>query len=268
MSDHYDAKYVVDAAAPSNTLLFGGPEVNKVTTQDVSTWLKKGWQDLKTSPFSLFYGLVFAFVGITLSRYASNNPVIVFAATTGFLLLGPFLGLGIYELSRSLEKGEKPDFTRSLLAIANNFFSLVIYAGILGAMLFLWVRLSMVVATIFFDTEPLQQSMWTWLGGLAQTDGGLLFLLSFFGAGLLFAVGAFVTGVVTVPLLMDRKLDIVTAVSTSLRVCAKNPAPMLKWALLITVIIGLGLATYDIGLIIAMPLVAHASWHAYKATVK
>ena len=103
---------------------------------------------------------------------------------------------------------------------------------------------------------------------LLTMDNGWLFFLGFMGVGLLFASVTFITGVVTVPVLLHRKVDIMTASVTSIQVVKQNPLTMLLWAMTIVAIIGLGIATLYLGLIIAMPLVAHASWHAYRDLVK
>ena len=269
MSAPYESKHVVDAKAPSTELLFGGAAVNTVSTNHISKWLQQGWQDFKASPMnSLVYGLIFAIIGIVFDRLSAISPSFKLSAVAGFLLLGPFLSLGLYELSRQLERGEKSNFAGSTVAIQHNVNGLILYAFALGVVMFVWIRVSLVVMGIFFHQANLiGLSSFELVTALFKLPGGTLFLLIFFATGFLFALGAFVSGVVTVPLMLDRKADIVTAVNTSIRACVKSPVPMALWAITIAALIGLGIMTYYLALIVTAPLVAHASWHAYRDIV-
>ena len=250
--------------------LFKGFEVKQVGVGSISQWLKKGWNDLLNNPIpSLIYGIIFAIVGIAMSFIAVKNPVFSVATTTGFLLVSPFLALGLYDLSRQAEQGQKPDFMKSATSMSANLVSIGIYAIVLGMLMIFWVRLAAVVTAIFFNNVVLDQQSFVgmWQGFLNMPQG-LEFLLAFFAVGFLFAAAAFITGVVTCQLLLDRKVDIVTAIVTSIKVVAKNPVPMAIWALTLTLLTGLGLITYNLGLIVIMPILAHASWHAYRELVQ
>lgn len=256
--------------APSAEQLFNTFAVNKIGMGAIASWLRRGWQDFVANPVpSLLYGMLFAATGIIMTLIAAKNSLFVISALTGFLLVGPFLALGLYEISRRREQGEKAGFMQSLKAMSGNTVNLGVYAIALGLLMMFWVRLASVVAGVFFSNQNPGQD--AGLTGLWQTvfnsPQGWTFVLAFLGIGLVFALGAFITGVVTAQLMLDRQADIVTAAGTSIRAVLKNPLVMLAWALVITVIVGAGLMTFNIGLVVAMPLIAYASWHAYRDLV-
>lgn len=268
----YASKPDPSTVAPSSEQLFRSYPVQNVEPSSIKKWLEQGWTDMKASPAtSLGYGVLFALAGIIMSYISSANPAFIVAATTGFFLVGPFLAVGLYTMSQQLERNQKPSFAASFESIKDNAVSLGLYAVVLGMLMIFWVRISALVIGIFFDQMGTSADgfgyadLWQSLWGM---EDSVVFILSFLGVGLLFALIAFITGVVTVPMLLDRKVDIVTAATTSIRAVAKNPKTMLLWAITITVIVGLGLITFNLGLIVAMPLIAHASWHAYRDLVR
>lgn len=267
--DQYDAKYVVDALAPETDLLFTSQAVQQVAPNAVSRWLSQGWHDFQVNrSASLTYGVIFAVVGLILNWIGLKYPAAGVATTSGFLLLGPFLALGLYDLSRHSEQGKPISFMESTQAMRHNKFGLGIYAFTLLLLMIFWICAAVILVGMFSQDMNLQQeSYWGIFKGLMM-DNGLMFPLSFFGVGFLFAALAYITGVVAVPMLLDRQVDIVTAMSTSMHAVAKNPATMAFWAVVIVALIGIGILTFYIGLIITMPLVAHASWHAYRDLVK
>lgn len=254
--------------APHAKDLFRSYPIQKVDARAIPRWLKKGWEDIQANPAaSLLYGVLFSFTGIILSMFSMANPAFIVAFISGFFLVGPFLALGLYVLSWQRDQGKKTDFGASLVAIRYNALGLGLYALTVGFLMMLWVPASGMIIALFFNNFASISTMSGYLAlwdGLMQMNNSFLFSLNFMGVGFLFALVAFATGVVTVPVLIERKADIMTAIATSLRVCMTNPKTMLLWAITITVIIGLGLATFNLGLIIAMPLVAHSSWHAYR----
>ena len=265
----YVAKHVEQGSVPTTRELFQSYEVNKVEMSEIKKWLSKGYTDLKTNPLiSITYGLAFAVVGFLLSMIADANPVFVGSTTTGFLLVGPFLALGLYFVSSKIEKGEQVSFSQSLGAISQNMRCIGIYAITLGFVMSVWVRISTLVASLSINDVTLTETGNIALfKSLMTMDQGFSLIFGLFAVGLVFATVAFITGVVTLPMLMDDKVDIVTAVSTSIRVVKRNPSVMAVWAITIAVIIGFGIATNFIGLLVLMPLISFASWHAYRDLV-
>lgn len=243
--------------------------VRQVEFTDIPKWLRQAWDDIKTNPLSsLLYGVIFAVVGIIMSILSANNPVFFMAEAAGFMLLGPFLALGLYDLAYRHEQGEPVNFLRSALALKRNALNLLLYAAFLGVLTLLWLRLSAIVMDIFLgDLLAAEQTYTGFMMVLLGTKVGWLFTFPFLLVGLMFAVVSFVTGVVTVPMLLERKVSLVTALNTSIRAILANWKVMLVWAATIALIIGAGLLPFSLGLIIAMPLISYASWHAYREMV-
>lgn len=238
--------------------------VNKVELTAPLEWLKQGFTDLKTSKLpSLVYGLVFALIGIALLYVARSNPVWSAILVAAFLLTGPFIAIGLYDLSRQIMHGEKPCLLDSVKIINANLAHIGFYAVILGVLIMIWLRISALIAGVFFNDFELITQGWNVL-----LDGGrsIEFLLFFALFGFFIAQIIFSISVVSIPMLL-HKLDVITAITTSLRVVIKNPLPMLVWAILIAGMIILGMMFAFIGLAITLPIVGHASWHAYKALV-
>lgn len=268
--EQYVSKPATASVAPHADQLFKSYPVQHVEPAAIQRWLRQGWDDIKVNPSaSLAYGIIFALIGVLMGMVSASNPAFFVAATTGFFLVGPFLALGLYALSHQIEQGQPARFMTSLGGIRENGISLGLYAIMLGMLMVFWVRLSAVITGIFFNQVAVSAEGYAGLwNALITMNDGWMFVLAFFGVGLLFALFAFITGVVTAPMLLERKVDIVTAATTSVRAVLKSPLTMLLWALTIIVVISAGILTFNIGLIIAMPLIAHASWHAYRDMVK
>ncbi|MGB2831658.1 MAG: DUF2189 domain-containing protein, partial [Methylotenera sp.] len=239
--------------------------LRRIKASAIFDWLHAGVTDTHRGGWaSLFYGVVFAATGLLIHAVFADNYWLLAGLTTGFLLLGPFLAMGLYDLSRRMELGEAPKFVPSLTAWRPNLTNIGLFAGLLVLVLLIWTRASLVIFAYFFD------------GGLPTfTDVALnvitfkqpIFTLIYFAVGGLFATSIFAISVIAMPLMMDRKTSAATAAMASLLACGRNPVPMLLWALCITVIIGFGFATSFLGLIVAMPVVGHASWHVYRDLV-
>ena len=236
--------------------------VNKVKLTAPFDWLAKGLSDLKRIKLpSLVYGFTFAIAGFFLVFVATHNPVWSAALMSAFLLLGPFLAIGLYDLSRQLEEGEKPCLLDSIKMIRENITNLGFFAILLGILLMIWLRITALIAGIFFNDIELITKGWTVLFDGSRSIEFILFFIFF---GFFIAQIAFSISVVSIPMLLHRKVDVITAIVTSLRVVIKNPLPMLIWAIVIVSLISLGMLFAFIGLMITLPIIGHASWHAYR----
>lgn len=226
-------------------------------------WLRAGLQDIAAMPIaSLSYGVLLAAVGYLIVSLASGRPYLVSAALSGFFLAGPFLGIGLYHLSRERGAGRQPRFLDSLTAWRRNAWSIGMFGVMLAFVLLSWERVSAILFALFHGRQPpgIQASWTEALFGAADP----LFLASYVLIGGVLAAGVFAVSVIALPMLLDRPLDPVTAAITSFTATRTNPSAMLVWAVLIVLLVGIGLATAFLGLIVTMPLVAHASWHAYR----
>ena len=242
---------------------FGLP-LRQLRLADPLHWLVLGWRDFKRCPgIGLFYGGCFMIMGWLLMTVFEHAPAYVLALSAGFLLVGPFLCLGLYQASRRLERGEKPDLGDSLLAWDQRTGTLAIFGFVLLVLEMLWGRASLIVFAVSFDGMPdFKGSL------LALLDPeNLSFILAYLAVGGLFAGLIFAASVVSIPMILDRPTDAITASLTSLRLVLGQPGVMLWWGALITGLVVLALLPWLAGLLVIGPVLGHASWHAYRAAV-
>jgi uncharacterized membrane protein len=242
------------------------PAIRQITATAISGWLRAGWRDFRRSGLaSLFYGASFAAAG-WLAQIVFAKAYALFAGlTTGFLLLGPLLAMGLYDLSRQIERGEPPTLIPSLTAWRANLANIALFTTLLVIVLLIWARASIVIFALFFNGGlPTFADVVMTVLTFKQVD----FAVAYFAVGGFFAIFVFAISVIAVPLMLDRKTDAVTATLASLVACGRNPGPMLLWALCIVLLVGLGFATFFLGLIVTMPLIGHATWHAYRDLVE
>lgn len=242
------------------------PTVREVSLGAPLRWIGRGIADLRACPGpSLFYGLCFAAMGgMTITMFLHAYEYIA-ALASGFLLVGPLVAMGLYEISRRRERGEPSALAPTLTVWRRNMSNIGVFAVVLGVVLLVWARASMVVFALFY-TEAMPS-----LDSLIEqilTLSNLEFLGAYFGVGLIFATIAFAASVVSVPLMLDRNQDAITAMLASFGALLNNPGPMLVWAGLIVLCTAIGFATFNIGLVILMPIIGHATWHAYRDLIE
>ncbi len=231
---------------------------------DPLRWLAAGWRDFIRCPgIGLFYGGCFMAMGWLLMTVFQHAPAYVLALSAGFLLTGPFFCLGLYQVSRRLARGETPDLGDSLLAWDQRTGTLAIFGFVLLVLEMLWGRAALIVFAVSFDGMPdFKGSL------LALVDPeNLQFIVAYLLVGGFFAGLIFAVSVVSIPMILDRPVDAITAGLTSLRLVLTQPAVMLFWGALITAVVVLAMLPWFAGLLLAGPVVGHASWHAYRAAV-
>lgn len=237
-------------------------EIRQVNASVVFDWLHAGVVDTHRAGWaSLFYGFVLAATGVLIHTFFAKNYWLLAGLTTGFFLLGPFLATGLYDLSRRIELGQVPTLIPSLTAWRPNLVNFGWFALLLLAVLLIWTYLSMSIFAHFFNGNL---PTFTDVVINVITFKQATFTFIYFTVGGLFAALIFAISVIAMPMMLDTKTNAVNAAITSLRACVRNPLAMLLWAFCIVVLIGFGLATSFLGLIITMPVVGHASWHAYR----
>jgi uncharacterized membrane protein len=227
-------------------------------------WLARGWRDFTRCPLiGLFYGACFMGMGWALQRVYAHAPAYVLALSAGFLLMGPFLCLGLYQASRSLEAGGQPDLGESLLAWDRKLSTLAIFGFVLLVLEMLWGRASLIVFAVSFDGMP------DFKGSLLAllNPENINFIVAYLLVGGLFAGLIFSISVVSIPMILDRQTDAITAGLTSLRLVLTQPGVMLVWGALITLLVVLAMLPWFAGLLVVGPVLGHASWHAYRDAV-
>lgn len=242
--------------------------VNKITFTEPFIWLKQGWNDfLKAKSYSLKYAAFFVVISslITISTIATDNHFLLIFLFSGFFLVAPSIGIGLYQISSFLEQGEPLKSCNAWEAFKKNQGQISMVTGGFMIILQLWVSMNFVLFALLYSgiSPPLDNFFST----LYLSEQGRLFATASVTLGFLFALWAFSISVITVPMLIDRKIDGFTAIRISIKSVINNFWPMMIWALLIVTIVGIGMLTFYIGLLVALPLIGHASWHAYKALV-
>lgn len=233
-------------------------------------WLAGGWRDLWAAPVvSLFYGLVFAGLAVLLTAglLARGLESLILPLSGGFLLIGPALAVGLYETSRRLEANETVRLGDILQTVLRCSGRLSFFGAMLGFVYVIWLQLAFLLLMLFLGSNDLPPAK-DFVATLLFTPSGLGLLVAgtLVGGGL--ALLVFSISVVSVTLLMTRRVDAVTAVATSLSAVLRNPKPMLLWAGLIAGFMSLGLATLFVGLIVAFPLIGYATWHAFRDVIR
>jgi uncharacterized membrane protein len=171
--------------------------------------------------------------------------------------------LGLYDASRRLERGERPELAKSLVAWRTKMGTMAIFGTVLLVLEMVWARASLVVFALSFDGMP------DFKGSLLKLvePENVEFIVAYTGVGSLFAGLIFSVSVVSMPMILDRHTDAILAGLTSVRLCLTQPGVMLLWGALITLLVVAAMLPGFVGLLVVGPVVGHASWHAYRAAV-
>lgn len=241
-------------------------EIIDLRWSDPFRWLSLGGRDLLAARgISIFYGLCFWGMALLLAVVFRNRPEYAMSLASGCLLLGPFLAMGVYEISRQIESGRAIDLGASLTCWNAHWRSMGLLVLVLLVLELLWGRASLVVFAVFFNT------------GMPSTTGVIKVILSphnwdflvvYVLIGGVFAGLVFATSVVSIPMILDRDTDAISAAITSLQVVFGNGAVMLLWGLMITALVAVALLPWGLGLLLIGPWLGHASWHAYRGCVR
>lgn len=241
------------------------PGIRAIDTAAPLRWVGAGYRDFLAMPSaSLFYGATLALMGYLLTNFYGGALGIAF--TTGFLLVGPFLAIGLYDLSRQRAAGKQIRLATSLSAWNDNLPAIGFYAVILMLSLAVWARVSVVIIALFFPDGV--ESFPALLAALRDsTDTWIFFLIyTLVGAGL--ALFTFATSAVSLPMLLDRKeVDAISAMIVSFNAIRVNTLPMIAWAAIIVALTAAGFVAWFIGLVVVLPIIGHATWHAYRECV-
>lgn len=242
------------------------PKPRDVDPRAPLRWIRQGFSDLMSCPIpSLFYGFCFAGMGLLVTLVFEHAYEYTMAVTSGFLLLGPLLAMGLYEISRRRELGHDCALAPSLVVWRRNAGNLGIFAVVLGVVFLVWARASLIMFALFYTSEV--PNLTGFLSQLLKMEN-LEFLAVYFGVGLIFATIVFAVSVVSIPLMLDRNQDAITSMLASIGTLFRNPGPLMIWAVLIVALTAIGFATFHLGLVLLMPVIGHATWHAYRDLVE
>ena len=232
---------------------------NKLTFRSPFMWLKKGWQDFRSAPgHSLIYGLIFAAMGWMLIYFSWSgaNDFLILALLVGFLVIGPALAFGLYDISRELENKQNPTFLHERRKALHEMGHELMLALLVGSVfLILAMVMSMLIDSVVAPTQH-------FVSAAVPVSTPVALLIAAVFAGLFFCASTF-----GLPMIVDEGVNAPTAIMTSLHAVWQNKSVIALWAVVILALTVVGFVTALIGLIFIVPVIGYATWHAYRETI-
>ncbi|XUM22870.1 DUF2189 domain-containing protein [Bradyrhizobium oligotrophicum S58] len=245
------------------------PVVRRITTADIAEALTQGLRDFQAQPmFGLAFGLIYVLGGISivLCVTAFGMVYLAYPLAAGFALIGPFVAIGLYEVSRRRELGQPMSYGAIWRTITSR--------GEIGWMAFvtlfffiIWMYQVRLLIALLLGLNASFSSIKEFMTVVLTTNEGLLFLAIGNLDGAALSLVLFSLTVVSFPLLLERDVDFVTAMITSVRAVVTSPGPMIGWAAIITVLLIISALPYFLGLLVTVPVLGHATWHLYRRIV-
>lgn len=257
------------AARHPGTTTLTRPPVRRITVSDVQHAFGAGMADWRDHPlFGMGFGLVYAAVGaVILSVLVSTGrEFLIVPALSAFLLIGPGIALGLYEISRRIER-DQPITAPAIVGagLRHGGGQIALFGCLLLALFAAWIA----SADLLFHTllgQP-DESLGALLTRVTTTPDGARYAVAGTLVGALFAGATFLIGVVGAPMLLDRDVDVVTACATSVRAVRQSPVAYLAYGALVTVVVAAGMAAFLVGLLVALPVIGFTTWHLYRIAI-
>lgn len=245
--------------------------IRKIGLSDLNDALRRGWEDFKAVPsHAIILCVIYPVLGLVLFRMVLGYSVLplLFPLAAGFTLIGPFAALGLYELSRRRERGEKAAAWHAVYVLRAPSFGAMLALGTLLLALFVtWIATADAIYIATFGHAP-AASIPDFAARVLTTPKGWSLIIIGCGVGFLFAVVALCVSVVSFPLMLDRHATAIDAIRTSLRAVMKNPFAMAAWGLIVAVLLVIGSLPLFVGLAVVLPVLGHATWHLYRKVVE
>lgn len=240
------------------------PEVRRLTFADLGHCLRRGAADFRAAPgFGVFFSAVYVLGGFLMVWLGAGHVTWTLATSLGFPLAAPFAAVGLYEVSRRLEVGERLDWRGVLGVVWAERGRQIPWMGAIIVIYFLfWTFLAHMIFALFMGLSVMTNISESWEAFL--TPAGLVMIGMEIGVGGVLAFLLFALTVVNLPLLLDREVDFVTAMIVSVQTVRQNIRVMVVWAALIAVATLLALLPWFLGLVIVLPVFGHATWHLYR----
>ena len=246
------------------------PVIGSIALADVRQALRAGFADFRAAPgFGLFFGGFFAAGGIAILSclFLLDLVYLAYPLAAGYGLIGPFAAAGLYEVSRRRELGLPLVWSEILGVIRLQAHRQLAWMAFVSVfILVIWMYQVRLLLALFLGFK-LPPTLSGFLDLVLRTPEGLTFLAIGHVDGAILALVTFTLTVVACPLLVDRDLDIVTAMVTSVQAVLRNLGPMLAWAVIVAALLVLGMVPLFLGLIVVLPVLGHATWHLYRRVI-
>jgi len=246
------------------------PVVRRIAITDVAEALAAGLRDFQAAPlYGLMFGAIYAVGGlaIVLSVTVLGLSYLAYPLAAGFALIGPFVAIGLYQVSRDREAGRTPSL-RAIWASIRSRSELGWMAFVTLFIFIMWMYQARFLMALFFGLNASFVTLQQFVTVVLTTNEGLLFLLigNIIGAAL--SLILFSLTVVSFPLLLERDdVDVVTAMITSVRAVVMSPAPMIGWAAIVVTLLIISALPFFLGLLVTLPVLGHTTWHLYRRIV-
>lgn len=244
--------------------------IRRIATDRPWTWLTLGWRDMMANkPISLAYGAVLTLAGwvLALLLFEIGTAWAILPATAGFFIMAPILAAGLYEVSRRRAAGESVTLAEAVAGFRRNPTQIAMMGVTLLVLHLFWTRIAGLLFALFFGIN-FAPSLAQLPLAMLQSDQLLPFLVVGTGFGFVLAAVTFAVAAISIPMLLDKpEVSFLEAATVSIQAVMENWRAMALWAGLIVVFTGLALVPFFLGLVIVMPLIGHATWHAYKDLV-
>ena len=235
--------------------------------EDLLTAMARGWDDFRAAPqYGMGFGAIFAIGGVALTYFlfARGELTWIFPAAAGFPLLAPFTAVGLYEVSRRREARFPISWATVLRAIVGREDDQILSMGVIIFVAFsFWVIIAHLVFAIFVVEAGAGSEGIEFL----TSSAGLIMLGTGSAIGAVIAFIFYAITVISLPMLVDQKVDFVTAIVTSVKTCRQNAFTLIVWAGAIAILLFLALALGFVGLLVVLPVLSHATWHLYRRAI-
>ncbi|MGL3605140.1 DUF2189 domain-containing protein [Rhizobium sp. G187] len=246
------------------------PQIHRIRVSDVFASFAAGWQDFRAYPlFGIFFGSIYAlgglFIAVVLTRY--HMPWMIIPVAIGFPLVGPFIAVGLYEISRKRNQGEAITWRGVLAEVFRQRERQMSWMAFVVLFIFwIWIYQVRLLMALFLGFR-IPSTLEGFAHVVTQTPEGILFLLVGTIVGAVLATVLFSVTVVSMPLLLEHELDFITAMLTSIRCVIENPIPMLLFGAIVAGAAIGALVPAFLGLLVVLPIAGHATWHLYRKAV-
>ena len=262
------ASYATVVATPAHET--APPQTRRLAMADLRMALRKGWQDLAAMRSDVMFAcMLYPLMGAVLLALAEQGNLthLLFPALSGFALVGPVAGLGLYELSRRREAGMEVSWASMFEVLRSPRFPRIVMLALFNGVIFMaWLLIADAIHAATLGPER-PASLMALLTEAVTTPAGWAMTIIGTGVGFLLAVAVLAVSVVSFPLLLDRDVSLPRAVTTSVRVARENPRVIAVWGLIVALGLAVGILPFLWGLVVVLPVLGHATWHLYRAAV-